>query len=486
MPEIVPVILSGGSGTRLWPLSRGQYPKQFMDLGSGHSLFAETLRRVRALPKAPAPVVICNQEHRFLAARILQAQGWLADGPEQGPQGARLILEPEGRNTAPALALGAFAALERHPQGDPLLLALPADHLIAPVNLFLKSVFTAAPAAQDGYIATFGIQPERPETGFGYILRGREINPGDWPGVFAISSFVEKPALSLAEKLLASGNCYWNSGMFLCKASVYLEELGKFEPEILAAAQKSWEGRKADLDFLRVDAESFKASPAKSVDYAVMEKTSRSCVARLEARWRDLGSWESFYEGAAHDQDGNTSVGDVVLKDAQNCYVHSSSRLVAGIGLKDLILVESADAVLALPRGRGQEVGALLAELKKDGRAEITTHLKVHRPWGSYETLVLAQRFQVKRIIVLPGASLSLQMHHHRAEHWIVVQGTAKVRIGDREEMLPENASIYVPLGEKHQLINSGHINLEIIEVQTGSYLGEDDIQRFEDSYNRS
>ncbi|MDR2892291.1 MAG: mannose-1-phosphate guanylyltransferase/mannose-6-phosphate isomerase [Deltaproteobacteria bacterium] len=503
MPEysldICPVILSGGSGTRLWPLSRGLYPKQFMEF-DGSTLFADTVRRVLDLPRCLPPLVICNQEHRFLAAGILQQFGLLGDAPDKAVQSGRagIILEPAGRNTAPAVALAAFAAQvlgvmqphvaqtpgsgqEKSSNFDPLLLVLPSDHRINPQAEFAKAVEQAAKAAESGLLVTFGVRPDKPETGYGYIIQGREI----LPGLSSIERFVEKPALEQAQALLQHGNCLWNSGMFMFRASVILAELQKFAPEIYAAAQAAWQNSRADLDFIRPDEAAFLSSPAISLDYAVMERTTEACVVPLAADWQDLGSWEAFDSLCAHDADGNSRVGDVLLLESSDCYMHSTSRLLAGIGLHGLVAVETPDAVLLMPKGRGQDVKLLLEELKKNDRSEASTHLKVHRPWGSYETLALGPRFQVKRIIVKPKAALSLQMHHHRAEHWVVVRGTAKVQLDDREEMITENTSIFVPLGTRHRLENPGRIELEMIEIQSGSYLGEDDIVRFEDNYGR-
>lgn len=478
MLEIRPVILSGGSGTRLWPLSRGLYPKQFMDLG-GSTLFEETVKRAMRLPGTARPLVVCNQEHRFLAANLLQKLGLLA---EDG-KGAEILLEPEGRNTAPAVAAAAFAAMHDARDGaDPLLLVLASDHKIHPQEEFERAVLLAARAAEQGFLVTFGITPDKPETGYGYIVQGAETG---LPGVFAISRFVEKPSLEKARELLENGNCAWNSGMFMFKASSILKELRELAPEIYAAAERAWSGNTRDLDFIRLERKAFLSSPSDSLDYAVMEHTSRSCVVPLKAQWQDLGSWDAFYDASGHDAQGNGTVGDVLLLESEGCYLHSSSRLIAGLGLKDLMAVETPDALLLLPRGRGQDVKLLLDELKKQGRQETDTHLKVYRPWGAYETLAHGPRFQVKRIIVKPGGILSMQMHHHRAEHWVVVCGTAKVSVDGRESLLGENTSAFIPLGARHRLENPGHIDLEIIEIQSGPYLGEDDIVRFEDVYGR-
>jgi mannose-1-phosphate guanylyltransferase/mannose-6-phosphate isomerase len=468
------VILSGGSGTRLWPLSRVLYPKQFMDLG-GSTLFGDTVQRAMSLPDCRAPAVICNKEHRFLAANLLQNLNLLTVKNK-----AEIILEPFGRNTAPAVAIAAFAAIESGE--DPVLLILPSDHSIAPPEAFQQTVLCAAKAAEKDFLLTFGVLPYTPETGYGYIIHGGKVASD----TFRIEKFVEKPDQEKARELIAGKNCFWNSGMFMFKASVILRELKTFAPQIYAASEEAWMRRSQDLDFIRINPEAFEQNPNLSLDYAVMEHTAKACVVPLAAEWHDLGSWESFHATTPHDENGNSAVGDVLLMDSKNCYLHSTSRLLAGIGLRDLIAVETSDAVLLLPQGRGQDVKVLLEKLKQNKRSEVQTHLKVYRPWGSYETLVLGERFQVKIIIVKPGASLSLQMHHHRAEHWVIVRGTAKVLVGGEEQLLAENTSTYIPLGTKHQLMNPGHIDLEIIEIQSGSYLGEDDIVRFEDVYGRN
>ncbi len=478
MADIYPVILSGGSGTRLWPLSRGLYPKQFIDFG-GETLFGETLERVRALKDTAAPLVICNQTHRFLAASIMQGKGMPpgADADKKGGQ-AKLILEPVGRNTAPAIAVAAFAALEA--DKNPVLLVLPSDHKIQPQERFAACVAKAVQAARRGRLVTFGVVPDRPATGYGYIIQGKSEGEAH-----LIEKFVEKPDEQKAQDLLAKGNCLWNSGMFVFEAAAYLQELERLSPEIYKTSLAAWNSRKTDLDFIRLDEQAFAAIPADSIDYAVMEHTQKASVVPFDAGWHDLGAWESFHEIAPCDAQGNSSVGDVELVDSQNSYVYAASRLVAGIGLKDMLVVESPDAVLVMPQGRGQDVKKLLDALKAKRRSEVDTHLKVYRPWGSYETLVLGPRFQVKRIIVKPGAALSLQLHHHRAEHWVVVNGTAQVTVGEKSVLLCENQSVYIPLGDKHRLFNPGQIDLELIEIQSGTYLGEDDIVRFEDVYGR-
>ena len=481
MQTIQPVILSGGSGTRLWPLSRRLYPKQFMELRGG-SLFGQAVARAAALPGSAAPVIICNEEQRFLAAAILQEEGRKNGG--RPLDGTPILLEPVGRNTAPAIALGALAAREAGAAGgavDPLLLVLSSDHIISPQEAFAEAVASAARGAESGRLVVFGVQPMRPETGFGYIKRGEAL----FPGVFALDRFVEKPDADKAKAMLDEGGYVWNSGMFMFRASVFLEELARYAPELHTACLGIWESRRPDLDFVRFSSEAFAVCPSESIDYAVMEHTQKACVTSLAAAWSDMGSWEAFYDSGAKDADGNVESGDVVQLDSKNCYLYSSNRLIAALGLDGVSVVETADAVLVMPRDRCQDVKPLLEELKKRGRSETDTHVKVYRQWGSYEALVLGERFQVKRIIVNPGGILSLQMHHHRAEHWVVVRGTAKISVGEKELVLKEDESTYIPLGVRHRLENPGRIPLEIIEIQTGSYLGEDDIVRFEDTYGR-
>lgn len=491
MQPIQPVILSGGSGTRLWPLSRGLYPKQFMDMG-GDTLFAQTVARAVSLRNSLPPIVVCNDRHRFLAAAILQEQG-AVPGREAAARSS-ILLEPQGRNTAPAIALGALAALDAARSAseggagetdavdaDPLVLVLSSDHIITPQEALVRALETAVPGARAGYLVVFGVRPTAPETGFGYIRQGEEL----LPGTFAVARFVEKPDATRAQAMLEQGGFTWNSGMFLFRASVFLDELQRHAPVVYKACQSIWATRRGDLDFTRFSAEAFAECPSISIDYAVMEHTDKAVMVPLDAAWNDMGSWEAFYDTASKDESGNASVGDVVQLESRNCYLHASHRMVAALGLDNVAVVETADAVLVLPRGRSQDVKLLLEELRQRGRPETDMHLRVYRPWGSYETLVLGDRFQVKRIIVKPGGLLSLQLHHHRAEHWVVVRGTAKIVVGEDELMLQEDESTYIPLGVKHRLENPGRIPLEIIEIQTGSYLGEDDIVRFEDTYGR-
>jgi mannose-1-phosphate guanylyltransferase / mannose-6-phosphate isomerase len=467
MSDVLPIILSGGSGTRLWPLSRESYPKQFLPLVGEHSMLQATW--LRAAPVAGhAPIVVANEEHRFVAAEQLQ---------QIGVKPQSILLEPKGRNTAPAIAV---AALEATRNGaDPLLLVLPSDHVIRDEAAFQAAVHVAAAAAEQGKLVTFGIKPTAPETGYGYI----KASAGN--GVSAVERFVEKPDLATAQGYLASGEYYWNSGMFLFRASRYLEELHRFQPAIADACTKAWNAASRDADFTRLDKEAFAASPSDSIDYAVMEKTADAVVVPLDADWNDVGSWSALLEVSPQDAQGNAHHGDVIEIDCRNTYAYGS-RLIAMVGLQDVVVVETDDAVLVGHRERIQEVKQIVARIKASGRPEATWHRKVYRPWGAYDSIDNGQRFQVKRITVKPGATLSLQMHHHRAEHWIVVSGTAEVTRGEEVLLLTENQSTYIPLGVTHRLKNPGKLPLELIEVQSGSYLGEDDIVRFEDTYGRT
>lgn len=467
---LIPVILSGGSGTRLWPLSRSGYPKQFMDI-AGTTLFGNTLLRAAALPDATSPMIICNENHRFFAAATLQQIGVRGE----------ILLEPVGRNTAPAIALAAHAALARTEGDDPLLLVMPSDHRIAPTEAFAQAVAQGVPRASHGAIVTFGIVPAHAETGFGYIRRGAAHG-----AAFDVAAFEEKPTAERAQALLDAGDCYWNSGIFLFSATQFLQELQNYAPDIAAACAAAWAARHVDHDFVRVEAQAFASSPAVSVDYAVMEHTRKACVLPLACGWSDLGSWTAFYDTSPHDSAGNACVGDVICHEATGCYLHGTHRLVAALGVKDLVVVESADAVLVAHKDRSQDVKILLNTLKELGRSEAQLHPRVFRPWGSYEVLAQGARFQVKRIIVQPEAVLSLQLHHHRAEHWVVVSGTARVTVGDSIVLLHEDQSTYIPLGVIHRLENPGKIPLEMVEIQSGSYLGEDDIVRLEDTYGRA
>ncbi|AOD15859.1 mannose-1-phosphate guanylyltransferase/mannose-6-phosphate isomerase [Xanthomonas fragariae] len=467
MSDVLPIVLSGGSGTRLWPLSRESYPKQFLPLVGEHSMLQETWLR-SAPVAAHAPIVVANEEHRFMVAEQLQ---------QLGVKPSAILLEPKGRNTAPAIAVAALEAT-RH-GGDPLLLVLPSDHVIRDEAAFQAAVTVAAAAAEQGKLVTFGIKPTAPETGYGYIKGGAGT------GATTVERFVEKPDLATAQGYLASGEYYWNSGMFLFRASRYLEELRKFQPAIADACQKAWEGGERDADFIRLNKEAFAASPSDSIDYAVMEKTADAVVVPLDAGWNDVGSWSSLLDVSEQDGQGNAHHGDVIQLDCQNTYAYGS-RLIAMVGLENVVVVETDDAVLVGHRDRIQDVKEVVRQIKSAGRSEATWHRKVSRPWGHYHAVDMGQRFQVKRITVKPGATLSLQMHHHRAEHWIVVSGTAEVTRGDEVLLLTENQSTYIPLGVTHRLKNPGKLPLELIEVQSGSYLGEDDIVRFEDTYGRT
>ncbi len=473
MTTIVPVILSGGSGTRLWPLSREAYPKQFLALnGGGRSLLAETARRLEGLAGLAAPLLVCNEEHRFIVAEQLRAEGVVP---------AAVILEPLGRNTAPAVAVAALAA--QAGGEDPLLLVLPSDHAIADAEAFRAAIGRAAEAAAAGYLVSFGVVPTAPETGYGYVKATAERLPG---GALSVERFVEKPDVSRAEAFVASGEYYWNSGMFVFRASRYLEELGRLRPALARQARAAFADARRDIDFLRLDREAFAACESDSIDYAVMEKTARAALVPLAVGWSDVGSWSALWELAARDTEGNCLLGDVLALDTCASYVHAESgRLVATVGVDELVVIDTADALLVAHKGRVQDVKTIVERLRREGRTEARSHRKVYRPWGAYDSIDAAERFQVKHITVKPGAALSLQMHHHRAEHWVVVRGTARVTRGDESFLLSENQSTYIPLGVTHRLENPGKLPLELIEVQSGAYLGEDDIVRFEDVYGR-
>jgi mannose-1-phosphate guanylyltransferase/mannose-6-phosphate isomerase len=468
---LIPVILSGGAGTRLWPLSRELYPKQLLSLIGERTMLQDTALRLKGIEAAP-PVVVCNEAHRFLVAEQLR---------QVGIEPSAIVLEPVGRNTAPAIALAAHAVLARYAgDGDPLLLVLPADHVIRDVKAFQRAVRTALSASEKGRFVTFGIVPSAPETGYGYIRRGEKEG-----NVHRIAQFVEKPDLARAKQFVSGGDHFWNSGMFLFGARRYLEELGRLAPAIAKACKAAFAHAKADLDFTRIDVKAFEKSPSDSIDYAVMEKTASAVVVPLDAGWSDVGSWAALHDASAADERGNVTRGDVIVEDTADSYLYSESRLVAVVGLKDHVVVETKDAVLVAPKDRVQDVKKLVARLKEQGRYEHSLHREVFRPWGSYDSLDQGHRFQVKRLSVKPGATLSLQMHHHRAEHWVVVSGTARVTRGEETFLLEENQSTYIPIGTKHRIENPGKVPLHIIEVQSGSYLGEDDIVRFEDKYGR-
>jgi len=478
---IIPVILSGGAGTRLWPLSRELYPKQLLPLAGERTMLQETVLRLVGLAGLEAPCVVCNEEHRFLVAEQLRQAGHSASA---------VILEPVGRNTAPAVAVAALQAMAEG--ADPLLLVLPADHVIRDAAALCAAINAGVAVAEQGALLTFGIVPTAAETGYGYIKRGKRLaNTGDNTPhslpltPYTVAGFVEKPDLATAESYLRSGEYLWNSGMFLFRASTYLQELAKHSPQMLAACRVSWQERKADLDFIRLDAEAFAACPADSIDYAVMEKTAQAAVIPLDAGWSDVGSWAALWAVGEPDAAGNVCHGDVIGDGCNGSYLYAGSRLVAGVGLQDVVVVETADAVLVATKDRVQDVKKIVERLKAEGRAEHLLHRRVVRPWGAYEGLDAGDGFLVKRITVNPGASLSLQRHKHRAEHWVVVRGVAEVVCGNVTAELEANQSIYIPIGAKHRLINRGTELLEIIEVQTGTYLAEDDIERFDDVYGR-
>lgn len=464
------VVMAGGSGTRLWPLSRKAFPKQFLSLdGSNNSMLQNTLDRTSE-SDASTYTIICNEDHRFLAAQQMQNAGVSGE----------IILEPVGKNTAPAIALAALRAIAG---GDnPVMLVLAADHLIKDQAAFADAVRLAEASAKAGNMVTFGIVPNAPETGYGYIKRGDE--QADLS--FSVSQFVEKPELSVAESYLASGEYYWNSGMFMFTAERYIEELEKYRPDILEACKLASESCEIDRDFVRIDKAQFERCPDESIDYAVMEKTDSAVVVPLDAGWSDVGSWSSLWEVSDKSSEGNCIIGDVLTVDTSNSYVHSSDRLIATIGISDVVAVDTPDAVLIAHKDNVQDVKKVVEKLKLDARPEATENREVYRPWGKYDSIDSGDRYQVKRITVNAGAKLSVQMHHHRAEHWIVVSGTAKVTNGDQELLLTENQSTYIPVGVIHALENPGKVPLEMIEVQSGSYLGEDDIVRFEDRYGRA
>lgn len=476
--RLQPTILAGGSGTRLWPASRSQHPKQFLPLLGEESLLQQTIRRLDGLEHA-TPLLICNEEHRFLAAEQLR-QGDLERAP--------LLLEPLGRNTAPAIALAAMYVLNRG--DDPLLLVQAADHAIADVAAFHAAVADAATLAAEGHLVTFGIVPTRPETGYGYIQQGIALNePHEQPIGHTVQCFVEKPDTATAAQYLAGGDHLWNSGMFLFRASVYLSELERHAPEVLAACRDALPSTDATADalypFIRIDREAFARNPDISVDYAVMEHTDRAAVVPLDAGWSDVGSWSALWEAGAQDAEGNVTQGDVVLEEVRNTLVDAGNQLAACLGVDDLIVVATPDAVLVAHRDRVQEVRRLVERLKAQGRPEPDLHREVYRPWGSFDVIDAGYGYKVKRITVNPGARLSRQLHHHRAEHWIVVRGTAQVTNGERSYLVTENESTFIPIGQEHCLENPGTISLELIEVQSGSYLGEDDIVRIEDPHGR-
>ncbi|WVN42074.1 mannose-1-phosphate guanylyltransferase/mannose-6-phosphate isomerase [beta proteobacterium MWH-UniP1] len=478
--SIIPVILSGGSGSRLWPLSRALRPKQFLGLTDELTLFQLTLERLRGLVDPLQPIVVANDDHRFLVAEQCL---------EHGVKPSALILEPIARNTAPAIAAAALAA-KAHAgaqNADPVLLVLPSDHVFKNNQAFQQAVRVGEQAALAGAMVTFGIVPTAPETGYGYVKASASQTAAHvTPGSQAVEAFVEKPNLETAKKYLASGNYFWNSGMFMFRASTYLAELKSHNPAMYAACEQALALAKKDLDFVRLDKDTFAQSPSDSIDYAVMEKTKKAVVVPLDAGWSDVGAWSAVWEVLPQDANGNPVRGDVMVEGSKNCYVHADYRLVSLLGVENVVVIETSDAVLVAHKDKAQDVKKLVDRLKAEGRSEVQMHREVFRPWGSYDSVDNGHRYQVKRITVKPGAKLSLQMHHHRAEHWVVVSGTAKVRLGDKDVLLSENQSIYIPIGEVHSLENPGKVNLELIEVQSGSYLGEDDIVRLEDKYGRA
>jgi mannose-1-phosphate guanylyltransferase/mannose-6-phosphate isomerase len=469
MSKIIPVILSGGAGTRLWPLSREMYPKQLLSLTGKQTMLQDTALRLAAIAGALPPIVVCNEAHRFTVAEQIRALD---------VQPSAILLEPSGRNTAPAVAIAALMALKIDP--DATLVVAPADHVIRDANKFAQAAEVAVALAQHDKLITFGIVARAPETGYGYIRRGEGAGPA-----YPVAQFIEKPPLDLALQYVASGDYFWNSGMFVFKASRFLAELSSLAPDILAACTAAFQSAKTDLDFVRIDKAEFIKCRSESIDYAVMEKTRDALVLPLDAGWSDVGSWSSLFDVLPADEEGNVLLGDVMVHDTRDCYVHSTSRLVAAVGMEDHIIVETKDAILVAPKDRVQDVKDLVAKIKKSGRTESALHREVFRPWGSYDSVDSGERFQVKRLTVKPGAVLSLQMHHHRAEHWIVVQGAARITRNDETFLLAENESTFIPVGATHRIENPGKVPLHIIEVQSGSYLGEDDIVRFEDNYGR-
>ncbi len=475
--KISPVILSGGAGTRLWPVSRSAFPKQFHALLDELTLLQATATRCNGMDgcEIAGPVVVCNEAHRFLVADQLLEQGIMHNG---------ILLEPFGRNTAPALTLAALHAAAGGE--DPILLVMPADHVVRDQEAFQATLFQGAVQADKGQVVTFGIVPDSPHTGYGYIRQGEAIDDH----AFRLEGFVEKPDKATAEAWLAEGGYLWNSGIFMLKASRWLELMNRFQPIMLSATKEAYDRGEADLDFLRIDKDAFMDCPSNSIDYAVMEPLSRDgedcIVLPMDAGWSDVGAWEALWAVSEHDDSGNAIQGDVLVQDARNSLLFSQSRMLAAVGVDDLVVVETPDAVLVADKSRAEDVKKIAERLKAEGRGEHEFHRCVHRPWGTFEGIDQGHRFQVKRLTVKPGATLSLQMHHHRAEHWIVVQGTAKVTCGEKTFLLTENQSTYIPIGMQHRLENPGKVMLEIIEVQSGSYLGEDDIVRFEDIYHRA
>ena len=474
MTLIYPVVLSGGSGTRLWPLSRAMYPKQFIRFSGDQasSFLATALNRLSGAKDVAAPIVVCNNDHRFLVAEETKRAGITP---------LAIVLEPVGRNTAPAVAVAALMVAREDPAG--VLAVMPSDHVIADAVGFAAAVQRAAEVAATGRLVLFGIEPKGPHTGYGYIRRGAPL--AGFANAFAVDEFKEKPDLATAHDYLKAGSYFWNSGIFVLGAGSFLDELARLSPAILEAATQALAGATEDLDFLRLDKRAFTSSPSISIDYAVMESTASGAVMPLDIGWSDVGSWSSLWELAPHDAHGNAVTGDAQLEDTSDSYIHSERALVATVGVKDLVIVTTPDAVLVANRLRAQDVSGIVAQLKAQSRKEYAQHIRDYRPWGYFETLSVGPRFQVKLLHVKPGAKLSLQMHHHRSEHWVVVHGTAKVTIGEEEKLVRENESVYIIATQWHRLENPGKTELEMIEVQIGSYLGEDDIVRADDAYNR-
>lgn len=469
---LLPVIMAGGTGSRLWPMSRELYPKQFLRLHGADSMLQETLLRLEGI-EVREPVVICNREHRFLVAEQLREINKLSNN---------IILEPIGRNTAPAIALAALNAIANG--DDPVLLVLAADHVINNVDAFHAAISAAIPFASKNSLVTFGIVPTGPETGYGYIQRGDCV--GEEGAGYQVKCFVEKPTEAVAEKYIESGEYYWNSGMFMFRAKRYLQELGQFRPDILEACQKALAHQGSNSDFITVDKEIFTACPDESIDYAVMEKTSHAMVVPLDAAWSDVGSWSALWEVNDKDQSSNALTGDIFLHDTQGCYINTDEKLVAAIGVENLVIVNTKDAVLVVDKSKVQDVKRVVEYLKANQRSEYRRHREIYRPWGRCDLVVAEKRFNVNRVTVKPGASFSLQMHHHRAEHWVILAGTAKVTIGDKTSLLTENQSTFIPIGSIHMLENPGKIPLELLEIRSGSYLGDDDIIRIKDHYGRN
>lgn len=470
--RIFPVILSGGTGTRLWPLSRAALPKQLLALHGERTMIQETVLRA-ALPGAAPALLLCSDAHRFLVAEQMQE---IAVVPRA------IVLEPMGRNTAPAAAVAALMTAEENPQS--IIVLLPSDHVVGDADTFAAAVAVAAEAARLGSIVTFGMAPTGPETGYGYVHRGAGLDGME--GAFQVRRFVEKPDAATAATYLADGGYFWNSGMFVFRADMLIAEMDRHAPLVLEAAREALAKARRDLDFVRLDAEAFARAPNISIDYALMEKTDRAAIVPCDIGWSDVGAWSALWEIRDQDAQSNVLLGDVIVHDSTGSYVHSHGTLTALVGVRDLVVIATDDAVLVADKSRAQDVKAIVDRLKLDNRSEHTEHRRVFRPWGSYETVDSGDRFQVKHIMVKPGGRLSLQMHHHRAEHWVVVEGTALVTVGDKITLLRENESTFIPLGAKHRLENPGAIPLRLIEVQSGGYLGEDDIVRFDDAYGRA